>query len=231
MNGTLIWLTIRQVRWIRFAYLVLLFVTGYFEFTNRGSLSVHSEAGMMVWILGAGTIGKDVTNGVLQSIFSRPVKRFEYVLSKWFAVGSMGVLVAWLYLGMGWTILFFQDRPADLTDLLTGLIIAVLASFGTSASLILFSSLVPGFGDIGLMFLIGIVPTVAVQFWHGGSQYWGYIGSEVVQNFLFPAGGWAEDGFDSVSLFAWVSYFFVITLCLTLAVWAMNRKEITYANS
>ena len=40
-------------------------------------------------MIAAGTIGQDVSSGVLQLLFARPVRRSEYVLSRWIGIVAL----------------------------------------------------------------------------------------------------------------------------------------------
>jgi hypothetical protein len=224
------WAAFRRTHWIRFALLIVLFISGYFTIAAEGSVSA-GQGLWFVWIFGTGIIGKDVSEGVLNLLFSRPIKRAEYVFSKWMAVGFMATPVTWLYLAVGWGILWHMKAPPAWTDMGTSLVLALLICFGASAALVFLSTLVPGFGDLALMFLI-LLAAQLLRWWVAG-QPWPLV-KWVLKNvgvFLFPASQWTGMGLGDISLFDWIGYFAIVTIWLTLAVAMMNRKEITYANS
>jgi ABC-type transport system involved in multi-copper enzyme maturation permease subunit len=230
MNPTLMWAAFRRTHWIRLALLTIIFIAGYFTIAAEKTV-LAGEGAWFVWVLGAGIIGKDVSEGVLNLLFSRPIKRAEYVFSKWMAVGLMASAMTWLYLAVGWSILWHLNEPPAWTQMGTSLVLALLICFGASAALVFLSTLVPGIGDLALMFLI-LLAGQLLEWWVAGQPWplvkW-FLHNIIV--FLFPGMGWQNMGLGDISLFDWIGYFSIVTIWLTLAVGMMNRKEITYANS
>ena len=107
----------------------------------------------------------------------------------------------------------------------------VLAVTGATAVLLMFSSLVPGLGDLGLMLLallVGGVMSVAGMHWHNpwlsrvGDEVHRFIDASLDLTPLFGQG--------TVSWFAIASYASTLAICVVVAIWAVNRKELSYAS-
>ncbi len=63
---------------------------------------------LLTVLLGAGSIGRDVSSGVLPLLFTRPVARRTYVFAKWIAVSSAAALVGALVLTIQAVLLWRQ---------------------------------------------------------------------------------------------------------------------------
>ena len=61
--------------------------------SGGGRVGTGSTA-LLVLVLGAGIIGRDVSTGVLQVLFTRPISRTEYVISRWMGLGIAGAVLA-----------------------------------------------------------------------------------------------------------------------------------------
>src|SRR5919198_2264006 len=97
MNATLIVASIRQrlSSPIRMALLAALFVFPLLPvaFAPAAGLWFLGDSLGIALVLAAGAIGSDVSAGVLLLLFARPVRRSEYVLSRWCALGLGAALV------------------------------------------------------------------------------------------------------------------------------------------
>jgi hypothetical protein len=184
---------------------------------------------LFVLILGAGMVGQDVSSGVLPGLLARPVRRSEYVCSRWLGVAAAAAVLVLLQAGMIFALQALRGATPSLAAAASGAAGGVFKVFGLSAVLLLFSCCVNGLGDLGL-YLLG---TVAAQLcqgigemksWAGvertGSELLGLLGPKLDPGQLFGAG---------FSAFAIVSYFSTLTLCLALAIVVVNRKELSYA--
>lgn len=171
----------------------------------------------------AGSVGRDVTSGVLPLIFTRPVARRTYVLAKWIAAGSAAGAIGALTLVVEALLLWHRGAAVPGSEIPAAIFAGFTSAFGIASVIILFSVLVPGIGDIALwaaLLLVGslsakVAPQRFVQEWHA---------------FLEPTLEWgAASGSHIAGWFRVVSYLSTVTLCLCLAVMAANRKEISYA--
>jgi len=183
-------------------------------------------------IAGAGIIGQDLSAGVLQLLFARPVTRMSYVTSRWLGCTALAVVPTVIQILSGWLILRARGIPMDGGEALIFAGTEVLAAIGIVSVLTLFSSLIGGFGDLGLYLIAtiaGAVTAAAGQF--SGDPITRRIGEEIGR-FLSP--GLHLDrmaGNDPVSWFQIASFVSTIVLCLTVAVWLINRRELSYASS
>jgi ABC-type transport system involved in multi-copper enzyme maturation permease subunit len=168
---------------------------------------------------------------VLQLLFARPVRRWEYVTSRWLGAGSIvalvgiaqGVLIALVMTvrgaapGAGDAIAFVGER--------------VLGGFGLAAVFVLLSSLVAGVGDVALWIAGQAVLAISVMVaqakgWMAAGRVLGEL-----QGALNPGVPIAQ---IANGLAPWApvsSYLSTIAVCLTLAVILVNRRELSYASS
>jgi ABC-type transport system involved in multi-copper enzyme maturation permease subunit len=182
-------------------------------------------------VFSIGLIGQDFSSGVLQLLFARPVRRWEYVTSRWLGAGSIvalvgiaqGVLIALVMTvrgaapGAGDTIAFIGER--------------VLGGLGLAAVFVLLSSLVAGVGDVALWIagqaILAISAMVAqAKGWMAAGRVLGEL-----QGALNPGVPITQIA-NGLAPWAPVSaYLSTIAVCLTLAVILVNRRELSYASS
>jgi hypothetical protein len=185
----------------------------------------------IVLVFAAGMIGQDVSSGVLQLLFARPIRRWEYVLSRWLAVAFASAGVAFVQLACAWGILAmrgFAPEPQAVGELA---IRHLVASFGGAATFALLSALVNGLGDLGI-WAVGAMLAQASQ---GIGQLmrspWVGRGGQELERLLSPS-------FDVAALFGrapfpWYDVAAVVSnlaVCLVLAILLVNRKELSYAS-
>lgn len=236
MNATLIVAFLRQraTSPMRMVLLFCAFVFPLLATLVTASLSPvgSSSAGLLALIFAAGLIGQDVSSGVLQLLFARPVTRPSYVFNRWLAAGGAAALVSLLQLLAGAALVALRHGDFSSRDLAQIAGENVLATFGGAAVITMFSSLLGGFGDLAVFFLLtvgsGIVEGLATL------KHWTTLLRAIheVQGFLNARLDLAViGGQGSLSWFALASYASTVTLCLAVAVWAVNRKELSYASS
>jgi ABC-type transport system involved in multi-copper enzyme maturation permease subunit len=186
--------------------------------------SLQDPAVALVLILGAGSVGRDVSSGVLALLLTRPVVRTTYLVAKWSAVSAAVTTLAGAALVAQTLIL--RSKGVDISggELWGALFGSLTSAAGLAAVLVLFSVLVPGVADVGVwvgLSLIGsllqrALPLRAATEWH---------------DFLQPTLSWsATFGATPISWFGLTSYLSTVTLCLCLGALALNRKEISYAS-
>lgn len=186
---------------------------------------------MLAFTIAAGLIGQDVSSGVLTLAFARPVRRSEYVLSRWFAAGALTTAVIALQVLAAVAIVTLRGGEPDAANAALTLVHGALVAFGVSSVLTLFSSLVPGFGDLGLYLLATIVVSILggiamTQHLDGLSTVVTEL-KRILDANLDPSSLFGHGRF---SWFELVSYLSTVTLALTGAVAMMNRKELSYAS-
>lgn len=181
-------------------------------------------------LFAVGMIGQDVSSGVLQLVLARPVRRWEYVTSRWLSA-SLGASVASLVqIGLAWVWMASRGNapePGAVALLAAG---RELQIFGVVAVMALLSSLVGGLGDLALyavFTILGGILAMVGQFTHSGAVLW--TGRELGA-LLSPQIELAQIAAGVVSWGEIATYASNLTLCLLLAVLVMNRKELSYAS-
>jgi ABC-type transport system involved in multi-copper enzyme maturation permease subunit len=190
-----------------------------------------STMNLFAFLFAAGAIGQDVSSGVLTLAFARPVRRREYVIARWLGAGVLATFCVLLQVlaAAGAVMLRHGDLTANLLAL--KFLGGMLGVFGLSAVILMFSSLVPGLGDLGLYLLAMIIQAVTSGVGYGKQIGWLTRVGEEMERFLGAAldpSPWLGRG--TVSWFAITSYLSTITICLVVAIWAVNRKELSYAS-
>jgi hypothetical protein len=201
-------------------------------FMPGAGLAVLGSAQGLILTLGAGLIGQDVSSGVLQLLCARPVRRPEYVLSRWMAVGVAVTAVSLLQLAVAWTILAARGMAPSPQDAALFAAGRTLESFGIAAVLALLSGLIGGFGDLALYLLANMAGGVIQM--AGQFKRWPWLergGAEIGAS-LAPTVDLAR--IVAASPTPWypiVAYASTVALCLALAILVVNRKELSYAAS
>ncbi|HVP39334.1 MAG TPA: hypothetical protein VMS93_09150 [Candidatus Saccharimonadales bacterium] len=186
---------------------------------------------VFVLILGAGMVGQDVTSGVLQGLLARPVRRSEYLVSRWLAVALGSAFLTLLLAALGYLIAAARGNAADLGPVAVRACEGVLTDFGVAAVLAFFSSWMNGLGDLAVF----LMASLGAQLCEGiGSikPAWEWV-ARVGREFdgcLSPRLDLTQALGPGVSAFAVVSYFSTVTLCLALAIVILNRRELSYAS-
>lgn len=200
-------------------------------FMHGAGLSMLGNSQGVVLVLGAGMIGQDISSGVLQLLFARPVRRTSYVVSRWLAIAVAASAVTLLQLAAATALMATHGSAPAAQDVLVFGLARVSEAFGLAAVLALLSSLVPGLGDLGLYLLLTIGAGVVQMAGQVKGWPWlGRMGAEL-QASLLPSIDLAHLLHASPQLwFPIVSYASTVTLCLALAIVAVNRRELSYAS-
>jgi ABC-type transport system involved in multi-copper enzyme maturation permease subunit len=236
MNQTLILATVRQrlaspVRMVLLATMFIMPVLFVF-FAPAAGLGPLSNGYGLTLVLAAGIIGQDVSSGVLQLLLARPVKRSEYVVSRWLSVSLMGALLATAQVLMAWLLLAGRHASPGPMAAFSRMGANALCAIGAAAVITFFSALLAGFGDLALLAVMAFVAGglsgaggFAHQAWisRAGTELGGFLLPEI------PIG--PVEGPGDIPWLAIVSYLSTVTLCLALAIVVMNRKELSYASS
>lgn len=234
MNGTLI-LALFQQRARSLPRMALVFSFFFFPllvltFARQAGLLVLHTGQAFAVLLGAGLIGQDMSSGTLQLLFARPVTRGEYVLGRWLgaSLAASCLVAAQLAIGLALMALHREVPPASDVAFFAG--DELLNVFGIVSVLLLFSTMLPGIGDL-LAIIVAAITGQVLQFaaalfrapWlaRAGVE----IGRFVIPTFdLGPLFGRGP-----ISWFDVVSYFSTVTLCVALAIVILNRRELSYA--
>ncbi len=115
----------------------------------------NSLLSMLVWLLGLGLISRDIASGSIQLVLLRPLSRASYVLSKWAALTSVGLIVLVMMYG---TYLARHTMTIDSTVPLILLFAAQCVQVAAIAAVItLFSTVPMKFGEFGLLILSALL--------------------------------------------------------------------------
>ena len=200
-------------------------------FMPGAGLSPLGNAQGLMLALGAGMIGQDVSSGVLQLLCARPVRRSEYVLSRWMGVALAGVAISLAQLAIASALLTARGAAPPAQEIALFAATRALECFGLAAVLALLSSLIGGVGDLALYLVAGLSGGVLTMVAQAKQWTWlDRIASQFMQA-LMP-------GIDLHRLlvvtpmpwFPILSYASTVTLCLALAIVVVNRKELSYAS-
>jgi ABC-type transport system involved in multi-copper enzyme maturation permease subunit len=193
-----------------------------FAVSTEGNLS--DPVFILTLFLASGCIGREVSSGTLGLLFTRPIRRSTYVLSKWFAASAGAAVLAGATLTVQAIVLNQKGIAIPGAEWAAALFHTLTSACGLTAVLVLFSTLLPGVGDVVLWGSLSAV---------------GYLGQRFLpmritdewRSLLQPALGWTST-FQSrpIAWFALTSYLSTITLCLSLAVLAANKKDLSYAS-
>ena len=160
---------------------------------------------------------------MLPLLFTRPITRATYVLAKWTAVSSVaaggGVLTLAIQAVLLWHRGFGLPGPV-----IGGAFFASAAvALGVAAVLVFLSTLVSGFGDLGLWMVLRLAGVLAAR--RAGPRF-----LQEWRSLIEPSLSWdALSGWSAGPWFRVVTYLSTVTLFLCLAVVVANRKEVSYA--
>ncbi len=186
--------------------------------------SLNDPVFLLVLLIGAGSVGKDVSSGVLPLLFTRPLVRGRYVMAKWFALASAVAIISTATLLVEAAFLAHRGVGVPGTEVAAAVFHSVSSAFGITSVLLPLSVLVSGYSDVLFWIGLGFLPRLAHKF----------IPQRVAEEwsmFLNPSLDWgAIFGAAGVGWFRLFSYLSTVTLCLCLAGLAANRKELSYAS-
>ena len=234
MNPTLVLSFLRQ----RLTSPMRLVLLGLGFFSSLGIAVVTRQVGTLegasTWfalILAAGAIGQEVSSGVLTLTFARPVSRASYVFSRWAGAGGFAAALGLVQIIAGLMAIVARGgtMPGG-ADLAALAIECVLLAFTAAAVMVMLSSLVNGLGDVGVWAIGSTVSALMGAI--AQAKQWTAIGraAEEVQLVLMPKlhVGWIFGAGDP-QVFALVSVLSTLAASLAVAVWVVNRKELSYA--
>jgi ABC-type transport system involved in multi-copper enzyme maturation permease subunit len=234
VNPTIFVTTLRQ----RFASrtrlllvaIVFLFPLGFSFLASEAAFQATRTGAVFAFLLGAGILGQESASGVFQLLFARPVRRWEYVVSRWLALCAASCALVIVQIGILTLLLASKGLP-DSRDILTLVADQMLSAIGTASVILFFSSFLSGVGDV-----LGVVLTaISAQVISGigqlrQSEVLSRIGAEIAR-FVSPQLSTAAlSGAGGVPWVDVVSYLSTVALCLAVAVGMLNRREISYAS-
>jgi hypothetical protein len=204
----------------------LLFAVGA---PSMGLAPIRDALGFTL-VMAVGMIGQDVSSGVLQLLFARPVRRSEYVLSRWFSVWSAATALATLQVVAAAAILAARGAAVPAGEVGLAVLQRAIEVAQIAAVFAALSSLVNGFGDVGVWIVIQI--TGGVMALAAQARQWvvlGRIADEIgrIANPSIALAPLFQGGGSWVPVLAAVS---TTAIGLAVAVVLVNRKELSYAS-
>lgn len=235
MNLTLVTTLWRQrltspVRMAILAMLSLMPLLGV-AFMPGAGLALLGGAQGLILTLGAGMIGQDLSSGVLQLLFARRLRRPEYVVSRWLGVGAAAAAISLLQLAIACALLAGRGAVPTAQDILMFGGGRVLESFGGAAVLAFFSSLIGGFGDLGIYLLVNLGAGIVQMAGQVKQWLWLARAGAEISAALTPTIDLVR--LVTVAPMPWypiVSFASTVVLCLALAIVVVNRRELSYAS-
>ena len=200
--------------------------SGSLEALNR------SQMGGFGMIMAAGLIGQEVSSGVLTLAFARPIQRLQWVVGRWLGASLLAMAIVLLQVLVAFGVAAARHGVPSASAVTMAALEGTLAVFGSSAVLLLLSSVLPGLGDLGMLLIAGVastaIPTIASHYQIG----WLVRAGEELQRFLTASVDLAPVfHHDAMPWFEITSYFSTLAICLVVAIWAVNRKELSYASA
>ena len=201
-----------------------------FGLAQRGGANGLAIASFAIFILGAGSVSRDVSSGALQMILSRPIRRTQYLFGRY-----VGILATFALFLVFTSLLAFvvvnlaaPGAAAEVSAFrLAGLTAETFLSGAFPAAILLFfSTFLPGIAD-----LVGLLIFYMVLHLPGsaGSVLWKV--AEVARENMLPDVSWMEAlRGQGVALAAAGRWVFALTVYLALAAVVFSRRELPYGN-
>jgi ABC-type transport system involved in multi-copper enzyme maturation permease subunit len=241
---------------LRMALLLFMFLSPIFGSTSdlctyhRFSETAFEScdgAKYFVLIWGIGTIGRQVKEGTLSLMLSRPLLISKLVVSKWFAVALASSITSVFQLLAELIVAFSRNQQISVFEAATNGVERVLVCIGLSAVLILFSSLVTGVKDLGLYVLLYILTNIVqglttietdpaqnvtlkslVEFLvHCARAVYGFFEECLVPKIDLQM----AISTGSIPWYELSLYLAIIATSLSLAIYILNRKEFPYGSA
>jgi ABC-type transport system involved in multi-copper enzyme maturation permease subunit len=179
-------------------------------------------------LLGAGVVGREVSSGALALVFTRPIRRRDYVLAQWMAVSVAAAVasIAAVAVGIG------RQGLGDAAGVSASVAGQLLASLGTAAVMVALSSFSRGYADAGLWLVTMGITSMVRLYGMSTSRAWASRVGHDLQSLLMPTID-VEQLRQTVDLplFAVVSYLSTVATAIAVAVWCLNRRELSYGNA
>ncbi len=199
-----------------------------------------------IFLLGTGIIGKDVSLGVLSTVFSRPLARTQYVLAKWLALSIATSII-------GLSLAVCEQLVASFTyglvpDMNLLVVMAERSSlcFGLSATLVGLSTLFAGNKNMVVWCVLALAGVILAQLavslphmyfgsyvsfaWMKSFTPFMEVIAKMISGITLP---WLDMSLVvnavSPSFKVIFSYFSTVAAMLFIAVWRMNKMEVSYA--
>jgi hypothetical protein len=173
-------------------------------------------------IMAAGSVGRDVSTGVLPLLFTRPLVRTTYLLAKWLGASIGATVLAAVSVGVQVLILARIGHSVPGAAIGAALFGCATTAFGTCAVLVTLSVLVNGYANVGLYIILSLVPSIP-RIPQRLAQEWRHV--------IGPSLAWDSAAGSTMSWLEVVTYLSTVTLLLAAAALILNRKELSYASA
>jgi ABC-type transport system involved in multi-copper enzyme maturation permease subunit len=192
---------------------------------------IQGTSVLFALVLAAGAIGQEVSSGVLTLTFARPLTRTGYVLSRWAGAAGFAAGLGLVQLAVALMAIAARGGPLPgATNVAAHAIECVLLSGTAAAVMVMLSSFMNGLGDVGVWALGSVLASVTGM--AAQAKNWPVLAraAEEIGLVLNPKlqVGWFFGAGDP-QLFALVSVLSTTSAALAIAVWIVNRKELSYA--
>lgn len=177
--------------------------------------------------IASGILGLDFSTGVLALVFTRPIRRSTYALSKWAAVTLTAAALSSVQLIAVHAILRMR-HGADLELIGPRLAERVVTAAGTSAVVLLLSALGSGLSDLAVWGLACIAAqTCRMVGFVNQDDFWIRLGDGL--QFVLAPGYGSGLAASLLNFPALALAVFLTIAALGLSVWVLERREITYS--
>lgn len=200
---------------------------------------------LFVLALGSGCIGRQLNDGTLSLVLSRPVKISSYAFSKWLAVATASSLAGITQLVAEIIVALFRTPYLiDWPFVLTNGIERIMLCFGFAAVLMFFSSLVSSSKDLAVYLVCTIVSTVCEWLSQMRPENLPEGLGRTLVSFIVPPVKIIYETLHSlleptisldpilnhamIPLSSIVGYFAVICVFLSVCIYSLNRRELPY---
>jgi len=169
INGAVAWHTFHQHHWIRISLLGLVLLWVFLSAEGVDRIPLIGVTPFLVWLLGSGIIGRDMSSGVAHLLFTRPITRRDYIFTKWASlVAAVAgfqclILLVWIfgkYIYPATPHIAFPIAPHSIGELLKELVFSIWITAVVSTVLILFSTIMTGWGDLALLLYVHVLVLV-----------------------------------------------------------------------
>jgi ABC-type transport system involved in multi-copper enzyme maturation permease subunit len=235
VNATLIGALVRQRLASRIRMTLLVLIVGFWllnvVFGGPHALSGSDDSIPLALVLAAGLIGQDFASGTLQLLLARPVTRPGYVLSRWCGATLAGCALLALQMALATLLMASRNTPPEPHDVVVFLGNGALTVAGMTAVVTLASSVATGLGDLALLLAALVGSLVISGIGNLRSWTWAVRAGDAIQHFLAPRLDVEPLLLGHAAWFDVTSYVSTVTVCLVLAMLAVNRRELSYAST
>jgi ABC-type transport system involved in multi-copper enzyme maturation permease subunit len=200
---------------------------------SGGMAPTFGVATVVVFLLAAGIVSRDVSGGAVQMILSRPLRRTDYLLGRYVGFLTTLAIVLAFAIALGFLLheagrLAFGGQAGRYlwTPALIGAGGALLQGALLGAILLFLSTFLPGFSD--LLALIAATVALAVL---GGIPRFPKLAeaANAARENLYPSVDWGPVFRGEALLSPDLGrYMLAVTVYLLLAAWIFSRREFAY---